>query len=259
MKLFIVLILAALYSAEGTTPTPTALPTVAPTAPTPTPTHLPTSMPTMTAESYGQVTWDYKKRHRRGGLCENRCSGHGSCVVNQNCLCYENLDGKPAWTGADCSLRTCPFDMAWVGEVVNANNLHPQAECSNRGICDRKSGACSCFPGYEGVACQRFACPNDCNQRGTCFPQKLLATKADRVYNTPWDAMKAVGCVCDAGYRGPDCSLQECPSGTDPLDGYGNEAGRDCSGRGLCDYTAGLCNCFSGFYGTRCQYQTTLM
>merc|ERR1719454_1027544 len=45
----------------------------------------------------------------------------------------------------------------------------------------------------------------------------------------------------------------------DPLDGYGNEAGRDCSGRGLCDYGSGTCNCFSGFYGTRCQYQTTLM
>jgi hypothetical protein len=45
-----------------------------------------------------------------------------------------------------------------------------------------------------------------------------------------------------AGYRGPACELQECPSGADPLDGYGNESGRDCSGRGLCDYNLGLDN-----------------
>merc|ERR1719502_556545 len=219
----------------------------------------PTSMPTFTAESYGQTTWDVKKRHRVGGLCENGCSGHGSCVVNQNCLCYTGMDGEPEWTGPDCSLRTCPRDYAWVGDVVNANDLHPWAECSNRGTCDRKTGVCACFPGYDGVACQRFACPNNCNERGTCWPEKHLAVKASRVYDSPWDAMKAVGCLCDAGYRGPSCEFQECPSGADPLDGYGNEAGRDCSGRGLCDYGSGTCNCFSGFFGTRCQYQTTLM
>jgi len=222
-------------------------------------TYAPTSQPTFTAESYGQVTWDMKKRHRRGGLCENGCSGHGSCLVNQNCLCYTGMDGEPEWTGPDCSLRTCPKDFAWVGDVINANNLHPWTECSNRGTCDRKSGTCQCFPGYDGVACQRFACPSNCNDRGTCWPEKHLAQKANRVYDAPWDAMKSIGCVCDAGFRGPSCEFQECPSGSDPLDGFGNEAGRDCSGRGLCDYSGGTCNCFSGFYGTRCQYQTTLM
>lgn len=50
----------------------------------------------------------------------------------------------------------------------------------------------------------------------------------------------------------------ECPSGPDVLKGYGNEAGRDCSGRGLCDYSAGICSCFHGYYGTKCEYQTVL-
>lgn len=49
--------------------------------------------------------------------------------------------------------------------------------------------------------------------------------------------------VCDAGYRGPACDFHECPSGSDPLDGYGNEAGRDCSGRGICNYADGTCSC----------------
>ena len=85
----------------------------------PTVTQAPTSMPTFIAENYGQKTWDIKKRHRRGGLCENGCSGHGSCVVNQNCLCYTGLDGEPEWTGPDCSLRTCPRDFAWLIDRKN--------------------------------------------------------------------------------------------------------------------------------------------
>ncbi|CAM9645514.1 unnamed protein product, partial [Hapterophycus canaliculatus] len=77
-------------------------------------------------------------------------------------------------------------------------------------------------------------------------------------YNSPWDAEKQVGCKCDAGFRGPDCSLQECPSGTDVMGGDGSSEGRDCSGRGVCDYLTGLCGCFLGFYGTMCEYQTIL-
>jgi len=279
MRLLVLLSIGlSAWNVGAQTPAPTDVPTAIPTAiptmiPTRTPTHLPTgqpsshpstqpssmpsSAPSYKAESWGQVTWD-KRRHRQGGFCENHCSNHGTCETNLNCNCYTGLDGEPEWTGPDCSLRTCPKDLAWVGDVQNANDLHPMAECSNKGACDRSTGICNCFPGYEGVACQRTVCPNNCNDRGSCWPEKLLATKADRTYQLPWDSMKHVGCFCDKGYRGPACEFQECPSGTDPLDGYGNEAGRDCSGRGLCNYQDGTCSCFSGFYGTRCQYQTTI-
>ena len=55
---------------------------------------------------------------------------------------------------------------------------------------------------------------------GYCLPLKHLAMEAGRVYDQPWDAIKHVGCVCDPGYRGPDCSQQECPSIVDPLGKY---------------------------------------
>eukprot|EP01032_Pedospumella_encystans_P011658 gene11658-13544_t len=185
-------------------------------------------------------------------MCGNFCSGHGLCLKNNNCKCYNGLDGEPEWTGPDCSQRTCPKDFAWVGAVVGNNNLHPIAECSNRGMCNRQTGLCECFDGYDGLACQRQACPDNCNYRGVCFPEKMLAAKAGRVYSSPWDAMKSVGCVCDVGFRGPSCDQEECPSGADPLLGYGNENGRDCSGRGICNYNVGLCRCFPGFFGDRC-------
>jgi hypothetical protein len=37
------------------------------------------------------------------------------------------------------------------------------------------------------------------------------------VYETPWDADRIYGCVCDLGYEGPDCSLRQCPFGDDPI------------------------------------------
>lgn len=243
-------------SSVPTTNAPSSQPSS--TAPSGQPTTMPSSAPTYTAETWGQISWD-KARHRKGGLCENSCSGHGLCEYNKNCACYSGIDGEAEWTGPDCSLRTCPKDYAWVGSVVGSNDLHPWVECSNKGTCDRKSGTCECFTGYEGIACQRSICPNNCNEHGTCWPEKHLATANARVYSTPWDRMKHVGCVCDAGYRGPACDLQECPSNADPLDGYGNEAGRDCSGRGKCDYSTGTCSCFAGFFGTSCTKQTTLL
>lgn len=120
------------------------------------------------------------------------------------------------FSGADCSQRTCPKDFAWVGAVVAANDLHPWVECSNKGICDRntgellmyrrfevhhhhETGLCDCFFGYDGIACQRSICPENCNYRGACFPERILADKAGRLYEAPWDAMKIVGCLCDVG------------------------------------------------------------
>merc|ERR1711912_123626 len=47
-----------------------------------------------------------------------------------------------------------------------------------------------------------------------------------------WDSGRSVGCKCDSGFAGPDCSLRECPSEDDPLGGPGRSQGRVCSGRG---------------------------
>jgi len=189
--------------------------------------------------------------------CPNGCSGHGSCGANDKCSCYTRPNGAVAWTEHDCSLRTCPTGNAWVAVATDANDAHPAVECSNKGICDRKIGECECFANYDGIACERTICPNECNKRGLCSTEMQLAVDAGTTY-TAWDAQKHVGCVCDLGFRGPDCSLQECPTGADVLLGYGSAEGRDCSGRGLCDYSDGLCKCFIGYFGTKCESQTIL-
>lgn len=147
------------------------------------------------------------------------------------------------------------MSYAWIGSVVAANDVHPYVECSNKGTCDREVGVCTCYENYEGLACEKTVCPNDCNNRGICYNSKQIAEEAGATYEAPWDAEKHMGCICDSGFRGYDCGMIECPSGPDVMHGFGNEAGRDCSGRGICDYNSGNCNCFTGYYGAACGYQ----
>eukprot|EP00580_Thalassiosira_gravida_P000078 CAMPEP_0201610892 /NCGR_PEP_ID=MMETSP0492-20130828/18304_1 /ASSEMBLY_ACC=CAM_ASM_000837 /TAXON_ID=420259 /ORGANISM="Thalassiosira gravida, Strain GMp14c1" /LENGTH=245 /DNA_ID=CAMNT_0048076875 /DNA_START=53 /DNA_END=791 /DNA_ORIENTATION=- len=157
-----------------------------------------------------------------GAYCPNGCTKHGSCGTNDKCTCYNRPNGDPAWTGHDCSQRTCPKGDAWTAEVVEGeNSSHPRMECSNKGLCDRNSGECRCFENYDGKACERTLCPNDCSGRGICLPQKSLAALQGATYTAPWDADKHLGCKCDDGYRGSDCSQKECPSGADILGGDG--------------------------------------
>ncbi|POM74652.1 hypothetical protein PHPALM_8358 [Phytophthora palmivora] len=192
--------------------------------------------------------------------CPNGCNAQGTCGKNDKCTCYERQDQEdetikyPAFKGADCSLRTCPYGDAWV-QVPTATNVgHQLAECSNRGNCDYSTGHCTCYPGYEGKACERTECPNNCNGRGICLtlaaiidgsPLNAGGTKPSDY--TAWDAIKQMGCYCDQGYRGPDCSLKECPSGEDVLLAFGQNQGRDCGGRGKCNYETGECECFPGY------------
>lgn len=105
------------------------------------------------------------------------------------------------------------------GNVV-PNTAHEYRECSNKGICDRSSGSCQCFAGYEGSACQRASCPVTngltCSGHGKCKDIKTLAQDEDNVYNL-WDEYSTLGCQCDAGFTGADCSQKQCKKGADPL------------------------------------------
>merc|ERR1719262_403726 len=94
-----------------------------------------------------------------------------------------------------------------------AEDGHFYAECSNKGMCDRKSGQCDCFDGYSGTACRRVACPNDCSGHGTC--ETIAETSADGGTYTYqlWDRYKTQVCSCDPGYFGIDCAQRHCTHG----------------------------------------------
>jgi hypothetical protein len=95
-------------------------------------------------------------------FCPNGCSGNGLCGAADKCSCYA------MYGGADCSLRMCPSALAWADTADGTNQAHYYAECANKGLCDRKTGECKCFDGYEGKGCRRAACPDMCSGHGTC-------------------------------------------------------------------------------------------
>jgi len=208
--------------------------------------------------------------------------------MKDSCTCFTHIGftGKTVYqyTGADCSLKTCPYGKSWNGgalavndagtlgigtEAENTINMvwHTQhLECSNQGLCNRKTGSCECMDGYTGEACQRSACPNDCSAAGMCTEAWQIAEDVasevlyygdyvNTVTYTAWDSHQLRGCICDQGRSGPDCSMIDCPSGTDPLGGKGSEGGRVCSSRGNCDFSTGECTCYKGYFGTSCNMQ----
>jgi hypothetical protein len=211
--------------------------------------------------------------------------GYDPLVVKKDsCTCFtrpgHNGETVFAFTGPDCSLKTCPHASAHSGQplageaaATSAGKLYhtQEIECSGKGLCNSKSGACECFDGYSGDACQRTTCPNNCNNAGKCMTLKQIAEDhhenavfyGDFVSNTAsytaFDSETSMGCMCDDGRAGPDCSLVECPSTADPMSGEGSESGRDCSGRGLCDYSNGNCICFPGYFGASCETQRNKM
>jgi len=186
--------------------------------------------------------------------CPNACSGHGTCGAFDECTCYYNWQGgdcgyrtcpfalahvdtpKGDLDGSADAL-SAPGEIVVVGSTVYPygtseqyprmvdstgavldNTAHAYAECGNKGICDRGSGECDCFDGYEGAACQRAACPDPtCSGHGTCLSAaELAAADNDNIYML-WDKDVTMGCKCEPGFTGPTCSDKMCKFGVDPL------------------------------------------
>lgn len=159
--------------------------------------------------------------------CHNSCSGHGKCNKFRQCQCVHG------YMGADCSERSCPKGPAWADAVDEFSPIndggHQMSECSNRGVCDRVTGFCSCERRlFEGAACERKACPSDCSEHGRCISMQQFASLKDLgvtpagerfTYSAIWDHSMLYGCVCDPAYTGYDCSLRTCPTGDDPMTG----------------------------------------
>jgi len=177
--------------------------------------------------------------------CDNQCSGHGTCMTDDVCQCYDNFGSGLSHDSGDCSDRICPFEVAWVDHPDVAGHHHKYMECAGKGICDRSTGECSCFEGYEGKGCQRSACPNDCSGHGRCdyiedlpygatwndwvdenSANSLMTSRTQSLFSDDakmfeyhlWDKSKSRKCVCDATYGDLDCSKRLCPYGTDVLD-----------------------------------------
>ena len=199
-------------------------------------------------------TSTYPSSYTCPNSCPNSCSGHGTCGTFDECICYPNwqeadcsgrtspfaaahvdtpkgdLDGSAdALSGTGTTViagstvyphgttEQYPLMVDSAGGSLT-NTGHAYAECGNKGICDRKSGECDCFPGYSGAGCQKAACGDaTCSGHGVCMSaQDLAAADHGNVYNL-WDSEVTMGCKCEPGYSGPTCESKMCKHGLDPL------------------------------------------
>lgn len=179
--------------------------------------------------------------------CNNDCNNHGVCNAGSTCecergfvgndcgerLCYFGesfIDSPLGDLNADQTIDTDQqvhfhHSNAPVGEqydphygLARDDNTaewdegHFYRECSNKGTCNRATGECECFPGFEGAGCTRQVCPDDCSGHGQC-----ISTEFSNSGYMAWDKTHTQKCVCDPGYSGPSCSLRKCPMGVDPI------------------------------------------
>ena len=89
-------------------------------------------------------------------------------------------------------------------------------------------------------------------------------------FERSWDPKHIYVCNCYGIYFGAKCEKKACMSPGDDVDPLwrdswdrvvhspgevpeGHFQGRECSGRGECDYTEGECSCYKGFSGNKCQ------
>jgi len=188
--------------------------------------------------------------------CANACNGHGKCVGYDMCICNRNWQANDC-SERVCMhglahVDTPKGDLDMSGDVIKpgakvvadnsfqypygtteqfpqmedsdlnelTNSAHYYMECSNKGTCDRDSGECECFDGYDGVACQRASCPGfpaSCSGHGVCKTAKQLAEADNGNVYKLWNKDATMGCECDSGYFGADCSERHCKTGVDPL------------------------------------------
>lgn len=149
-----------------------------------------------------------------------------------------------AWSRRSWTRRagTCSQGTTWFGRLSSVADFgldaHRASECSGAGLCDRATGNCACFAGFEGAACDRVACARKCNSRGVCLTSQQLGLQygqdttpgvrgdgAGPVYGDTtttlgalvWDEHVTQTCVCDLGFSGPDCGEAYCPAGDNPF------------------------------------------
>lgn len=207
---------------------------------------------------------------------------------------------EPGFTGSDCTQLKCPYSMSFATSNIKQDwlytpstaalknsmypstgiqtpsgkqlqctkdttfdNQHAYRECGGRGLCDRTTGECKCFPSFTGEGCRRTTCPNDCSGHGQCrtdansfyylgqTPKERFGKNIpvySRAVGVPtwgihWPWLKYQQCHCDAGYEGDDCSLRQCPKGDDPETDCKDDRGKDYQ-KLTCDFQGGAKKAF---------------
>jgi hypothetical protein len=215
--------------------------------------------------------------------CPNLCSGHGSCGQDDKCTCYtqkgtsngNDVVSRAAWTGADCSLRTCPLGTSWtaVSTATGANNWAKLANTDTSGHMARTMDLSNAANLCSGCTLVNSASGDGFDaadlKRGTKITISKVADGTDRreytVYSSAFDTNtfkitfyealhSDITGAADGVYQVNLPSYDDTLSNTDakPANAGGVHAQVECSGVGNCNRETGECECFDGYSGEAC-------
>ena len=159
----------------------------------------------------------------------NDCSNHGECAIEGRevvCKC------DPGFVGEECDIVYCQGTPACNGngycDLTRVEDFKQEfptvfanftAGLPIPNFAQVPSPRCLCDAGWEGITCNNFRCPGDCNGNGACTGPSM--------------------CECTGGWAGVDCSQAVCA-------GVGH-----CSMHGVC-VGPNLCECEHGYTGSDC-------
>jgi LysM repeat protein len=143
-----------------------------------------------------------------GNLIDNtahdymECSNKGLCDRTKGeCECL------PGYDGAACQRASCP-------SKANSNTPGSGPTSSTT-----SNIAFKIFNGKSAFNGRSLTTPqvDQCSGHGTCMTIEQLAFLDYGNSYDLWDKQSTMGCKCDPGYTGPDCSERTCVHGIDPL------------------------------------------
>ena len=130
--------------------------------------------------------------------------------------------------GEDCASQYCAGYFGRNGSVV---------ECGGHGSCTEKR-KCACDQGYTGAQCFDMTCASNCSSTAT-------ATRG-ACYRPPGETEDA--CRCAAGFNGATCQFSGCHGAVK----VGNST-LECGGHGACNHMTNKCQCAEGYLGLGCE------
>ncbi|VDK38961.1 unnamed protein product [Taenia asiatica] len=222
---------------------------------------------------------------RRQSACNLIRSADCQNIFGLSCAmgCFKPATDIPP-SGCDCLI---PFHVRLQPMCATEILFKCPNNCSNRGICDHKTGQCTCNPGFTGPSCSsKDYCFNDlglppCEYGCISLNNSRLCTCPEPLVLQP----DGVSCSnpCPSGLTGPQCSydIDECLTGIHECEYYcvntfgsyvcrclpgmtlNPRDNRTCIGR-TCDppclpeqgecITGGVCKCRPGFQGPSCEF-----
>ncbi|XP_040914815.1 tenascin isoform X4 [Toxotes jaculatrix] len=162
--------------------------------------------------------------------------------VPASSLCSVNLDepestelhpkDAPASSGHHISEHT----MDGENQIVFTHRINiPRQAC---GCTDSLPGLKDLMSRLEMLEGEVSALRDQCNSDGSCCSAQVTGAVGTKPYCNGHGnySAESCGCVCEPGWKGPNCTEPECPS--------------NCQNRGRC--VDGKCECFKGFSGEDC-------